>query len=123
MSDSRTQVVEGQRKAEERRRAHPPPYACTPEKAADLQALTCRISGISCGIQMERALAALRAHPDGVTALDIANHLDLPHPPSRIRDLRKAGLTVVSRWVRQRSRAGIEHRTALYQLEADDAKP
>lgn len=118
--DSRTIVIEAQRTAERARKARPPAYSCPATKAAALQDLTRRLPSVSTGVQMRRIVEALSLFPEGVSAIDMALHLDLPHPPSRIRSLRKDGAQISSNWVRQHSLAGVEHRTVLYVQEAAD---
>lgn len=65
--------------------------------------------------QDRRFLIALRTAP--VSSIEAASFLDIVHPPSTIRRLRKRGHTIVTSWTYQATDPGRPpHRVAKYVL-------
>lgn len=70
--------------------------------------------------QDRRLLEALRIHP--VTTIEAANDLDIVHPPSVVRRLRKRGFDIRTQWTYQPTEAGRPpHRVGLYVLISEAA--
>ena len=70
--------------------------------------------------QDHRFLIALRVAP--VSSLEAANYLDIVHPPSTIRRLRKRGHEIVTSWTYQATDPGRPpHRVAKYVLMREAA--
>lgn len=70
--------------------------------------------------QDRRLLEALRIHP--VTTIEAANDLDIVHPPSVVRRLRKRGFDIRTRWTYQPTEEGRPpHRVGLYVLISEAA--
>lgn len=70
--------------------------------------------------QDRRMLEALRIHP--VTTIEAANELDIVHPPSAIRRLRKRGFDIRTQWTYQPTEPGRPpHRVGLYVLISEVA--
>lgn len=65
--------------------------------------------------QQRKMIEALRNGP--MTTLEAANDLDIVHPPSTVRSLRKKGHIIVTSWAYQATEAGRPpHRVAKYVL-------
>lgn len=65
--------------------------------------------------QALRMIQALRAGP--VSSIAAAQQLDIVHPPSTIRHLRKLGWGILTRWCYQAAAPGRRpHRVGLYVL-------
>lgn len=65
--------------------------------------------------QDRRLLLALRTGP--VSSIQAANDLDIVHPPSTVRRLRKNGHMIVTNWTYQATEPGRPpHRVAKYVL-------
>lgn len=97
-------------------RRHTAPITPTPPaKAAAITRILKESASIATGAQNARALRILREVGE-VTAMELQQLADLRHPPARILQLKKAGHSIVSRWVVQVSNLGHAHRTAMYVL-------
>lgn len=70
--------------------------------------------------QDRRLLEALRIHP--VTTIEAANDLDIVHPPSAVRRLRRRGFDIRTQWAYQATEAGRPpHRVGQYVLMQETA--
>lgn len=118
--DSRTAVVEAERRRERdainRALLTPTP----PEKAAAIAAILRRNGSVGTDQQNARALTILRDVGE-TTAMELQELADIRHPPARILQLKQQGHTIVGRWVRQVSALGRTHRTMAYSLARERA--
>lgn len=70
--------------------------------------------------QDRRLLEALRIRP--VTTIEAANDLDIVHPPSSVRRLRRRGFDIRTQWAYQATEAGRPpHRVGQYVLISEAA--
>lgn len=70
--------------------------------------------------QDRRLLEALRIHP--VTTIEAANDLDIVHPPSTVRRLRRSGFDIRTQWAYQATEVGRPpHRVGQYVLMQETA--
>lgn len=51
-----------------------------------------------------------------LNTFEASRHLDVYHCPARIKELRNAGLNIVTHWVRVLTEAGVSHRIGQYLL-------
>ncbi|WP_252090330.1 helix-turn-helix domain-containing protein [Pseudomonas sp. MWU13-3659] len=72
----------------------------------------------STNAQALRMIAALRKGP--VSSIEAAKALDIVHPPSTIRHLRRQGWGILTRWCYQAAAPGRRpHRVGLYILDKE----
>lgn len=87
---------------------------------ARIVAPTADIVDHSAEAQAARLVAALRAGP--VSTITAAKELDIVHPPSTVRRLRRDGWRIVTEWTYSPTEAGRKpHRVGLYILVAEAA--
>jgi hypothetical protein len=68
--------------------------------------------------QARRLIEALKKGP--VSSIEAAQDLDIVHPPSTIRHLRRQGWGILTRWCYQAAAPGRRpHRVGLYVLSDD----
>lgn len=114
-SDSRARVVEVQRRRDRLAKERPPLEPTSPEKASALSRLLDDLPGVGAETQCARLRRALLEVGE-VTCLEAQRWLDIRHPPARVLNLRHEGQDFSTRWVRQHSERGHEHRTVAYRL-------
>lgn len=79
-----------------------------------------RIVDHSTAAQAKRLLDALRRGP--VSTITAAKDLDIVHPPSTVRYLRRRGVRIFTEWTYAATEAGRKpHRVGLYVLMAEAA--
>jgi hypothetical protein len=86
----------------------------TPEKEAALKTLRDQFKGTDANTQAQRTLEALRLFP--LTTFELSRHLDVYHPPARIKDLRNDGHNIITLRRQVTTEAGVSHSLGLYVL-------
>lgn len=118
--DSRTAVVEAERRRERLAKLTAPIMPTPAAKAAAITAILRTNGSIATEAQNARVLRILREVGE-VTAMELQQLADVRHPPARVLQLKQAGHVIVARWVRQVSNLGHVHRTAAYSLTRECA--
>jgi len=86
----------------------------TPEKEAALKALRDEFKGNAADTQRHRLAAAL--HRFAVSTIEARRYLDILHPAGRAKELRAAGLDIITLREKQETEAGVPHWVGLYVL-------
>lgn len=115
VADSRTSVVEAQRRRDRAATAGAPFEPTEPWKESAISAIFRAEPSTTTEGQNARVLKILREVGE-TTAMELQRFADVRHAPARILQLKKAGHTIIDRWVRQVTDLGHSHRTKAYRL-------
>lgn len=120
--DSRTAVIEGQRRREREAKNRAPLLETSPQKASTIGNILRANESVSTEGQNARVLRILR-DVGPTTAMELQQLADIRHAPARVLQLKQAGHEIIGEWVVQVSALGHAHRTMLYRLVCLAAVP